>query len=164
MKVWFGVDPGLTGAIAFHSDTEQLKIFDMPTETVRTKNRIDFFRIHNIFKQFVYQIECGYVEKVSGMAYTDKSGFMRGQSSAASFNFGFGYGLLLGAIFSLSITTYETPSNVWKPSMGLSSRKEDSLELVRKLFPMHKTYFTRKKDHGRAEASLLAHLARKKFG
>ena len=78
----------------------------------------------------------------------------------------FSFGRTLGfahAIASASKARVEfvTPT-VWKGKLGLlNSNKGASRELARTLYPRGACHFTRVKDDGRAEATLLAHYGRK---
>ena len=67
-----------------------------------------------------------------------------------------------GILAALGVpTTYHSPS-VWKRRYGLLGRPKDaSRTRALELFPAAAGWLTRKLDHGRAEALLLAHLRAK---
>lgn len=97
------------------------------------------------------------IEKVQGVP---------GQGGPASFNFGKGFGELLGVCLGLGVEPELIPPNVWKPALGLkrvhgvkeSAWKALSLNMARELWP-DVTWFRMAKDDGRAEAALLGHYA-----
>ncbi|PNY15842.1 hypothetical protein L195_g012546 [Trifolium pratense] len=72
---------------------------------------------------------------------------------------GFGYGLWIGILVSSGFTVVPVPSFTWKAKFELSgskTSKDDSRKLASQLFPSLSSLLTRKKDHGRAEALLIA--------
>lgn len=71
---------------------------------------------------------------------------------------GFATGLFTGLLLSKGIKYCRVQPVVWKRDMGLYGQgKEGSLHLARCLFPqVADSHLSRKKDHGRAEALLLA--------
>ncbi len=150
-----GIDPGFTGAIA-SIDTEKdfVVIHDLPVKKIRTKKQIDEVEFTNLVKLIKYtstQIKYAVIEDVWTMP---------GQGIASSGRFMYNAGILLGVLAALDIKILKTPPSVWKPALGLSRDKKDSLALAKKLFPKYKHYFKRVKDDGRAEAALIAHFAR----
>lgn len=52
----------------------------------------------------------------------------------------------------------------WKKHFGLSANKDDAVALAKRLFPEAKDYLKRVKDHGRAEALLIAEFWRQQQG
>lgn len=58
---------------------------------------------------------------------------------------------------------YATPKE-WKHHWGLSANKDESVVLARRLFPEARDHLKRVKDHGRAEALLIAGYWRDQFG
>ncbi|KAI5409806.1 variant 4 [Lathyrus oleraceus] len=72
---------------------------------------------------------------------------------------GFGYGLWIGILVSSGFTVVPVPSFTWKAKFELSgskTAKDDSRKLASTLFPSLSSLLSRKKDHGRAEALLIA--------
>ncbi len=143
-----GIDPGKTGAISLITNSQHLILVeDMPPSV---QELAEFFRLH------ADSIGFAVVEEVGSMIYTNKAGERRGQGAKPSFTFGKGFGEILGVLAALQIPVKLIKPSVWKSLMNLSSNKNDSLALARKLFPDNQNLFTRKKDADRAEASLLA--------
>jgi len=76
-----------------------------------------------------------------------------GRSSLAKFMLS--TGVLKGALEAhFGVSVMELSPGVWKPMLGLSSDKKQSIKMARKLFG--KEYFPLMKDHDKAEASLMA--------
>jgi crossover junction endodeoxyribonuclease RuvC len=70
------------------------------------------------------------------------------------------------AVCSLTATTpvmYVTPQE-WKKHFGLSSNKGDSVIAAKRLWPEATDVLKRVKDHGRAEALLIAEFWRQELG
>lgn len=83
-----------------------------------------------------------------------------GQGVASSFKFGRAAGAIEAVcerfLFPWSLITPQS----WKKHHGLSSNKDESMVLARRLFPEAAAQIKRKKDHGRAEALLIAEYGR----
>ncbi|PPD75376.1 hypothetical protein GOBAR_DD27715 [Gossypium barbadense] len=72
---------------------------------------------------------------------------------------GFGYGLWIGILVASGFSVVPVSSLSWKREFklaGAGSTKDDSRRLASTLFPSLSDMLKRKKDHGRAEALLIA--------
>lgn len=157
-KLVVGIDPGLTGAVAFY-DTEKKElqsVHDMPTTPVELAKLVTV-------QLLLYGIRYAVVEEVSAMSYTDKEGKKRGQGAVASFTFGEGFGVIQGVLGALDIPIVFTRPSVWKTLLSLDSDKNKSRVLAIQKFRSHAELFKRKKDDGRAEAALLALFGAERF-
>lgn len=75
----------------------------------------------------------------------------------AWYGMGFSFGLLTGILTAQGIPYRRVEASGWKRHMGLwRLGKDGSLALARQLFPQAGHLLRRKKDHGRAEALLIA--------
>lgn len=164
-----GVDPGLSGAIAFYNmATKKLAVFDIPL-TVDTKSKnegrkqVDLMALNTIVDSFAKETILCCAEDVHGMTYKTREGEIRGQGTVQSFNFGKATGGILGVIAAYYIPTIPIRPSVWKTMMNLGSDKKESLAKATKFFPDMKQYFFRAKDDGRAEAALLAVFGAERF-
>lgn len=155
-----GIDPGFTGAIAvFNMRTGLLDYCrDMPVTERTRKYRstakapgrvIDINQLLTFIGIFSHEVAIAVLESQNPRE-TD------GVSSA--FKLGTQFGILQTALMAHGIPTLPAIPSVWKSSMGLGPNKEDSIKKARKIFPTIKEriFFLRQKDHGRAEAALLA--------
>lgn len=73
------------------------------------------------------------------------------------FSAGYNSGIWKGVLMSFGVPFETVPANVWKTDMQLrKAGKEGSRLLAQELLPQTHSQLKRKKDHGRAEALLLA--------
>lgn len=145
-----GVDPGLSGALAFLNH-ESLHVEDMPTLNIqrggKSKRDLDLTKLCAILRwRLVFPCHC-YVEQV---------GAMPGQGVSSMFAFGKSYGAVLGILAALNAPyTLVTPRQ-WKKDLQVPKGKDASRARASQLMPRHSHLWTRVKDDGRAEAALIA--------
>jgi hypothetical protein len=89
-------------------------------------------------------------------AVVERVGSFPKQGLASAFNFGLGTGLIRGVLGALQVPTRLVAPAKWKRDMRLDRDGETSRALAIRLFPAAAHDLRRKKDHGRAEALLLA--------
>ena len=80
---------------------------------------------------------------------------MPGQGTRSMFTIALGMGVWLGILGALGLAHTRVRPGVWKRTLGLASDKEQARLRAMQLYPS--ADLRRKKDHGRAEALLLAH-------
>jgi crossover junction endodeoxyribonuclease RuvC len=138
-----GIDPGLSGAVAFFfpSAPGHVATEDMPVVAGEVDCATLAARILQMGPAFAV------VERVASMPK---------QGVASTFKFGASYGAVRGVLAALQIRTHLVAPAVWKKHFRLDSDKEKSRALALRLFAASPEHFSRKKDHGRAEAALLA--------
>lgn len=147
-----GIDPGVTGALACVRDGEVLTCLDLPTETgVGNRRRLSV-------PVLVYRLREILALHGPCVAALESVAARPGQGVSSVFGFGRTLGALEGVLGALEIpVTYYAPSS-WKRRYGLLGRPKDaSRTKALELFPGAAPWLTRVKDHGRAEAILLAH-------
>ena len=139
----FGVDPGLSGAIAFFFPVapDRVAAEDMPVVAGEVDCATVAARISQMAPAFAI------VERVASMPK---------QGVASTFKFGASYGAVRGILAALQIRTHLVAPAVWKKHFRLDSDKEKARAMALRLFAASPGHFSRKKDHGRAEAALLA--------
>lgn len=147
-----GIDPGLTGAFAVY-DTEKGRItavWDIPTlEVKRGKTCKRQLNLHSLNDLFLFHIpRTVFCEDVGGMP---------GQSAPAAFNFGKSVGILEALFCSYSVSVTRVPPAKWKKALQVSSEKDSARARASQLIPDSSHWWTRKKDHNRAEAALIAY-------
>lgn len=138
-----GCDPGLSGAVAFYfpDHPDLVAVEDTPV----VDGSIDVATLASRIKQM--SPDLAIIERVASMP---------GQGVSSTFKFGTSYGALLGVIGALGIpSTLVTPTK-WKKHFALDADKEKARALALRMWPARSELFERKKDHGRAEAALLA--------
>jgi crossover junction endodeoxyribonuclease RuvC len=90
------------------------------------------------------------------LAVIEQVAAMRGQGVSSMFRFGEGYGHLQMACAACKLPLkYVTPAS-WKKHFSLSRDKGVSRGVAMQRFPDQAQQFSRVKDDGRAEASLIA--------
>jgi hypothetical protein len=146
MHVLLSIDPGKTGAMAVFEDGK-LKFVHDPVNGSLTRRFADVLLD---LLDWRYQVTV-VIEKVNGVP---------GQSGPAAFNFGCGFGELLGVCVGLGVEPVLIPPATWKWKMGLRGvDKKASVALAAAKWGDE--FFYRVKDDGRAEAALLgAHWLR----
>ena len=143
----FGIDPGFScGWGAIDETGAYVDCGDM----LHTGNFLHFNQILKAMKQVVKNDEC--------MVVVEAVHAMPKQGVSSSFKFGVSYGVALSLAQSLGTWSLVTPK-IWKHDLGLTSDKNESLELARALWP--DAPLARKKDNGRAEALLMAEWKRR---
>lgn len=137
-----GIDPGLSGAIAFYfpSHPNLISVFDAPV----AGNEID-----------AAQLADKIVQMKPDAAIIEQVGSMPGQGVSSTFKFGQAFGSVLGILGAMQVPAYRVTPGKWKRHYALSVDKEDARALAIRMWPSCEN-FRRKKDHGRAEAALIA--------
>ena len=141
-----GIDPGLTGALAFYwpGAAGRVLVEDMPV----VGGEVDPHGIARLIR--VYGPTRAMVEKVSAMP---KNG------SIACFKLGMAYGVARAAVAVAGVPLHLVPPTAWKKHFRLPGKgegKEAGRRLAILRFPAQAERFSLKKDHGRADAALLA--------
>jgi len=142
-----GIDPGVTGAIAFlNDDLSLIEVLDMPTMLLTgKKQQVNAAALANILRDWGNGATA-YLERVSAMP---------GQGVASMFNFGMGFGIIKGVLGALQIPMVLVSPVTWKKRAGLQGKEKDaSRTLAQQLYPA--APLGRKKDIGRADAILIA--------
>ena len=150
-----GIDPGYSGAIAFLDPQGPLfVVHDMPVApSVKGRTELDLNQLYQLLRQ-------DYMRKV---VMLEKVATMPGQGISSAFRFGQGYGAIEMALVACGYERHYVTPPVWKKYFGLSKDKGSSRALACQRLPDHAFRFSRVKDDGRAEATLLALYAQEKL-
>lgn len=142
MTIILGVDPGLSGALVFLDPVaDTIAAYDMPTTT----DTVDAAEVARLIR--LYSPSFAVIERVHSMPK---------QGVASTFSFGQSFGIVRGVVAALNIPIHLITPTVWKRRFGLLSVEKDaSRTRAIELWPASDA-FRRKKDHGRADAALLA--------
>lgn len=152
-----GIDVGLQGAIAFMLDGELVSVEDLPHVDVAhgkgSRKELSPELFHDRLLDAERRIDLAVLEDVNG--------FNMGRTSA--YRFGFGCGLIRGVLAASGIRTKTVAPSKWKRDMGLPTGADKSLSRAAaiRLFPMSSSFFSRVRDDGRADATLLCEWARR---
>ena len=144
-----GIDPGIHGAIGVLGDPRGAVVVDMPGNP------------HDIIGELRWW--AGAEPILNTFAVIEKQNARPGQGVSSTFQTGYGYGGLIYALAALSIPYEEVTPASWKQRMGLTKASKEetpaqskarSRAMARQLWPA--VEFKRVKDHGAAEALLIA--------
>lgn len=141
-----GADPGLNGAFAFIDVTNgTLRIVDMPTFERNGKRHVDPVQVGAILKSNpASKLFLEFVHASPQMGVS------------SSFSFGRSSGIIHGVCGALSLPLIEVPPSVWKPRLGCSADKKQTVAQATKLMPDGAPAWKLVKHTDRAEAALLA--------
>lgn len=146
-----GCDPGLTGAMCLLvTDNRSVEIIDTPVRVIRKSNNkprteYDVALMANQMRALAPDFV--FIEQVSAMP---------GQGVTSMFRFGMGFGILQGIVAGLSKPVNFVVPNVWTREMRVPKGKDGSRLRASQLLPAYSDLFQRVKDHGRADAALIA--------
>lgn len=169
-KRYIGIDPGVTGALACIEVCDEdptfldVEVVDMPTKVVqvggKNRNRVDAEELRLQVEAWEEDCVRVVIEEVQAIGKTATG--QRRDGVVGAFSFGYAAGLTEGVVRSMYIPIFFTRPQQWKRAVGLpyGADKEASRELASTRYPEFASAWSRKKDHGRAEAVLLAHFNR----
>jgi len=152
-----GIDPGLTGALAFmENETAQLvALYDFPLNQRKVGKRMQ----RRVAWQRLLSPEMRVLLLDTDQAFIEDVHAMPGQGVSSSFNFGRTVGGTEATMAAFSIpVTFVTPQ-AWQKRAGVVGGKSSSRARAMELFPEWAERFTRVKDDGRADAALIAYAA-----
>lgn len=148
--ITLGVDVGRTGALAILDDAGDLvAVVDMPDATCSALGA----HVRDIL-----------VEYRPTVAWVELTQAFPGQGRTSAHNYGRDAGTILGALGAWDVPVHLVSPAVWKVTAGLRSVKGETKAQAKararqravELWPAHSSSFGRVKDHGRAEAALIA--------
>jgi len=143
MTIVMGVDPGISGAIAFYFPMVpgRIAVDDVPV----AGGEINVAELARLIR--IHRPTMAVIERVSAMP---------GQGVTSMFNFGRSYGDVRGTIGAMDVPMHFVTPQKWKKHFGLSSDKDQSRLRAIRRFPAAAENFKLKKHDGRAEAALIA--------
>lgn len=145
-----GVDPGLKGAAV------SLEVF--PDKSLYIRKVLKFADYVGTGLNYLELARLYDRWPNSNLAVIEDVSVQTGAEGRVSmFKFGYVKGVVSAYAAAHSVEVVYLKPAVWKLSLGLSSDKEKSLTLARKIFPMDQELFRYKKDVDVAEAALLAY-------
>jgi crossover junction endodeoxyribonuclease RuvC len=150
MKI-LGVDPGIRGGCAIvmvrdGAAPEVVDIIDIPVAGVGAKERVDVLAMRAWIEQ--HRPDHAYIERAQAMPK---------QGASSGFKFGRSVGSIEATIACCGIPMTIIEPSAWKKFHHLrGGGKEGGRQRALQLFPSAHALLARKKDHGRAEAALIA--------
>lgn len=149
-----GIDPGKTGAIAFLQSAPARLLSVTPMPIQMPAGRRTSARKHSVNWWAV----CAAIrDTLPDLLVIERQGAMPGQGVSSTFSIGYQYGALIGIASALGIPFEIVEPRKWKSGLGLIGLdKNASRDRATELLPEGAALFSRVKDHGNAEASLIA--------
>jgi crossover junction endodeoxyribonuclease RuvC len=152
-----GIDPGVTGAIAVLRDRRYLAVHDMPVITSSAGKRLPCAHGVSCLLRDA-KPDLVVIEQVNSRPAIDpKTRKPRKMGTQSMFNFGRGLGLVESAALIQKLQVDYVAPAVWKRRASLiNTPKDDARVLAWVTWPEARDALARKKDHGRADALLIA--------
>ncbi len=168
--VFVGIDPGVTGALVVLEDGE-LEFHDTVTYQDGKRTRIDAAGCAALLRDV--KRDC-LPRPIPGnplltnqktlFVYIEKSQPMPKNGSIGCFGLGYSYGVWIGILAALEIPYQLVTPQAWKKLLmpGEPKDKDASRTVARRLWPdQTEEALSRKKDHGRSDAALIAEYCRR---
>lgn len=163
-----GIDPGMDGAFAWVTDDGHLvAVEDMPVIEVRGKRRISAAGVASLMRK--RPVSAVVIEDVVAMprrrkgngkdAANPNADEVVSMGAVSMINYGRGAGILEGAAAAHGLPVSIFAPRTWKSRADAPADKNECRARCSRLWPGSASLFVRKKDNGRADASLLAHWA-----
>jgi crossover junction endodeoxyribonuclease RuvC len=146
-----GVDPGIHGGLAIvrfvdGKVPELIDAIDIPVTGLKAKERVDVLAIRTWIA--AQQPDHALIERAQAMPK---------QGASSGFKYGRSVGAIEAVIALCGVPLTIVEPSMWKKCHGLrGGEKEASRQRALMLFPNAHALLARKKDHGRAEAALIA--------
>ncbi len=171
MSRYLGIDPGVSGAIAIldvdgDGQIIRCEFHDTPVREVivagKHRNLYDLSKMNSILFAANQENHCSaFIEIAQPMPSVkdERSGRIReGMGAVSAFNYGYGYGAWLMGLTANKIPYTCVHPKTWKKQMMRDMGREKSASIFRavQIYPSIADQLSRVKDHGRADAFLLA--------
>lgn len=155
MTTIVGIDPGITGALAMYDPASGrvLKVEDMPISAKGTGhgNQVAAHVLATLLRSWV-----------PSLAIVEAQGAMPKQGVTSMLSLGRTMGVIEGVLAALEVPYVTVRPGEWKRRAGLlKADKDQSRTLALQLNPQFAEALRRQKDHGRAEAMLIARFGAK---
>jgi crossover junction endodeoxyribonuclease RuvC len=148
MGIVIGIDPGVSGAVAFVS-TDGIVVDDMPAIEVRGKRHV----CPHGLRRLLVGVD---PDSVASVVLEHVQG-VQGTGATSAFSFGRSFGLVEGVVAGLSLPLVLVRPQAWTKALGVSRDKGAHRQAAANLWPRQASLFARVKDDGRADAALLCH-------
>lgn len=141
-----GIDPGITGAVAFLDNGICTHVQDLPMLAGEVDGMALWAGLRLAHE--MTPIDMVFLEETHAMPKT---------GSMANYSQGFSKGAIVTALRIASLPITRVQPSVWKTKLGLRGKDKDfGRRLAMELFPDQVDRISRVKDHNRAEAMLIA--------
>lgn len=167
---YIGIDPGLDGAFALIMPSRLeaprhlgVAVHDTPATSGRSRLYRESDMVRLVREAQMLGPCVAAIERVQAIPGFGKPcpvcKLRRGMGSTQAVQSGAGWGLWRGILASCGVPYEIVSAQAWKAALGFpkGAGKDRSLAVAQRLYPSLAAELTRKKDHGRAEAVLIAH-------
>ena len=152
MTLFIGIDPGLSGGLAFRSG-EEMSVLPMPILTITkakgVRRVLDLTALANL-------IDDKTKNKPRIHVFIERVASMPKQGVASMFSFGESYGAIKGIIAANFLPMTLVTPQTWKSKLKVSSNKDDARYRASQLMPRFAHLWARRADDGLAEAALIS--------
>ncbi|MCL2625008.1 MAG: hypothetical protein FWD31_15200 [Planctomycetaceae bacterium] len=161
-KTYIGIDPGKHGAVAVLHPDHSGFVWDFELKKVSNNSRCETRLDGLAFRKMISQVR--------GVVVLEKTHGYGTKKKMDVFSMGETRGVILGILDGCRIPVIEVTPQQWKKHFGLQQdkvvsdrdRKEAGRQLALRLLPQFKEHLSRKRDHDRADALLIALYAKEK--
>ena len=148
-----GIDPGLSGALSMIGRDGLLAVADIPVMAKgkgagKVKNEVNAAALNHLLREWAN----GSADDV--MVVLERVASMPGQGVASMLSLGDTVGCIRGVVAARGYPVQWVTPQSWKKHYGLPADKELARARAIELYP--EADLARKRDHGRAEAILIA--------
>ena len=151
-QIYIGVDNGLGGALVALDSTYVAELLVMPTITsTKNKREYDIYEIVEFFKRYP-----------DAIVILEKAHALPKLGTVQSFNFGKGFGMMMGILAALKMKYHIVHAKTWQKQMfkdiNYTDTKQASAIVAQRLFPkidFKATQRSRKIHDGLTDALLL---------
>ena len=146
-----GIDPGITGAIAWLSpDGFLIEVEDLPVVEVKVGTSMRRRMVPAILGDML-----GEAPRRPAHVFLEEVSSRPGEGAVGAFSFGRGFGQIEGVLAGLNIPFTLVRPAAWKKAMGVPADKGSARLRASQLWPGAAKRFARVKDDGRSEAALI---------
>ena len=148
----FGIDPGLSGAIAILDNKEVIDIIELPVmaEGKKNKRQLNSAHLSQYMKKNIIDIN-------DTVVVVEQVNAMPGQGVTSMFNFGQTFGAIKGVCAALSLPIFFVRPAKWKKHFELiNASKDASRTKVIEMYPFLSHDLAKKKDVNKSDAILIA--------
>ena len=148
----FGIDPGLSGALAILDEKKIFEVIDLPTMSDGKKNKKQLNSAH-----LSKYIQTNIIDLNKSAVVVEQVNAMPGQGVTSMFNFGQTFGAIKGISATLKIPIFFARPSKWKKHFELiNSSKDASRTKVIEMYPSLSNQLSKKKDVNKSDAILIA--------
>ena len=148
----FGIDPGLSGALAILDNSNVIDVIDLPVMAEGKKNKRQLNSAH--LSQYMVK---NIVNIEDTVVVVEQVNAMPGQGVTSMFNFGQTFGAIKGICAALGLPIFFVRPAKWKKHFELiNSSKDASRTKAIEMYPSISHMLSKKKDVNKSDAILIA--------